>query len=110
REIGTTFDIVISLQNLATAALHEGDVEDARTRLEESLFLAHDLEATWNIGYALEGLGAVAAARADWDRAARLLGRAEAMRVSTGAELEGGEQIVHKRTLAALRTALPDDG
>jgi predicted ATPase/DNA-binding SARP family transcriptional activator len=109
REIGTTFDIVISLQNLAFAALHEGDVEDARARLEESLLLAHDLDATACIGYALEGLGAVAAADADWGRAARLLGRAEAIRVSTAAELEPGEQIVHELTLAALREAWSEE-
>ena len=108
REIGTTFDIVISLQNLATAALHEGDVENARPWLEESLLLAHDLEATWNIGYAFEGLGAVVAAQAEWERAARLLGRAEAIRVSTGAELETSEHIIHERTLAVLRDHLSE--
>jgi predicted ATPase len=109
REIGTTFDIIISLQNLAFAALHEGDIEDAQAGLEESLLLAHDLDATSSIGYALEGLGAVAAAQADWERAARLLGRADAIRVSTEAELEAGEQMIHDRTLSALRDACSGD-
>jgi predicted ATPase len=103
RELGATFGMVISLNNLAFAALHENRVEDARVALEESLLIACDLGATESVGYALEGLAAVAGAHGDWERAGRVLGRAEAIRASTGSQLETAEQAVHERTLAVLR-------
>jgi hypothetical protein len=45
----------------------------------------------------------VAALAADRERAALLVGRAEALRLETATELESAEQAIHDRTVAALR-------
>jgi tetratricopeptide (TPR) repeat protein len=105
RELGATFGMVVSLNNLAFAALHEGRIEEARVALEESLLLAYDLGAAESVGYALEGLAAVAAATGESNLAGRMLGRAEAIRESTGIVLETTEQALHERTVVALRNA-----
>ena len=73
------------------------------------MLLAHDLGSTDNLAYTFEGMAAVAVARMDWDRAARLLGRSEAIREATATELEAAEQVVHERTLAALRAAKSEE-
>ena len=110
REVGAVFGAAISLITLGFIAVAEGRGEEARVPLEEGMLLTQELGSVDNLGYAFEGLGAVAAARKDWDRAARLLGRAEAIREETATELETAEQSVHDQTLEALQAAPPDAG
>jgi tetratricopeptide (TPR) repeat protein len=105
RELGEMYGIAISLHNLGFIALHQGRFEEARETLEESLVLAHDLGYADSLANAFEGLAAVAAARARWDDAARLVGRAEAIRESSAIGLDSAEQAIHEQTLATLRIA-----
>ena len=109
RELGALFGVTVSLITLGFIALREGRDEDARVALEESMLLARELGSTDNLAYTFEGMAAVAAVRMDWDRAALLLGRAEAIREATATELEAAEQIVHERTLTALRAAKSEE-
>jgi predicted ATPase len=106
RELGATFGVAVSLITFGFVSVCQGRDEDARVALQEAMLLAHDLGSTDNLGYAFEGLAAVAAARRDFDRAARLVGRSEAIRAMTATELEVAEQAVHKQTVAALRSQL----
>jgi tetratricopeptide (TPR) repeat protein len=105
RELGSPFYIVVSLSNLGFISLCAGNDETARVALEECLLLAHDVGSTDNLGYAFEGLAAVAARRGDWDVTARLLGRAEAIREEIATVLETAEQLVHDETVALLAAA-----
>jgi predicted ATPase/DNA-binding SARP family transcriptional activator len=107
RELGATFGATLSLNMLGFIRMRLGRDEDARLALEEGMLLADELGSTDNLGYSFEGLAAVAVARSDWLRAARLLGRAEAIRDAVGTDLEEAEQVVHEQTVAALEAAVP---
>jgi tetratricopeptide (TPR) repeat protein len=108
RSLGNAFATVPSLSNLGFIEVCAGHDEDAREALEECMLLAHKLGSSDNLAYAFEGLGAIAAAREDWERVARLLGRAEAIREATATELETVEQGLHEQTLAALTSAIEE--
>ena len=108
RELGAMFGVVNSLINLGFIALCDRRDEDARVALEESMLLAQELGSIDNLAYTFEGMAAVAAARMDWGRAARLLGRSAAIFEATETELEAAEQAVHRRTLTALQAAIPE--
>jgi predicted ATPase/class 3 adenylate cyclase len=105
RRLGATFGVAISLLTLGFVWLRQGREEEASSALEEGMLLALDLGSTDNVAYGLEGFAAVAAARGEWHRAARLLGRADAIREATATDLEAAEQVVHEETLGALRAA-----
>ena len=105
RELGATFGVAISLIMLGFIMVSQERDEDARVALVEGMLLAHELGSTDNLAYAFEGMAAVAAARLDWDLAAPLLGRAEAMLEASATELEAAERAVHEQTLSALRAA-----
>jgi predicted ATPase/DNA-binding SARP family transcriptional activator len=109
RELGSTFYVVVSLSNLGFTCLHAREDEDARIAFEECALLAHDVGSTDNLGYAFEGLAAVAARRGDWDLTSLLLGRAEAIREKIATVLEPAEQLVHDETTALLAAARSDD-
>lgn len=109
RERGATFEIAIAVNLLGFVELCEERHEEARAALVEGMLLSYDVGSPADLAYSFDGLAAVAAARADWSRAVRLVGRAEAILAELGLELEEGELVVHERTLAALRSACADD-
>ena len=96
----------ISLLNLGFAALEEGAVHEARTHLEKSCELFRELGFTEYHSFALEGLAGLAAAGNAPLEAARLLGRAEALREAADASLGPFERRLHETTLAAVREHL----
>ena len=77
----------ISLLNLGFAALEEGAAGEARKQLEESYELFRELGFTEYLAFALEGLAGLAAVSGAPLEAARLLGRAEALREAADASL-----------------------
>jgi predicted ATPase len=109
RELGDARGIAISLNNIAYATLYEGRYREALEPLQESLQLAFELEDRDGIAYRLEALAVVAAAENEPERAARLLGGANALFGVIGAELEPAEQRMHERILSDVRNRLGDD-
>nr|CAA9217654.1 Transcriptional regulator, AfsR family [uncultured Armatimonadetes bacterium] len=90
-------------------AVAEGDFATARASLEEALRAALDLGATWCVPYALEGLGCVAAAQEQPERAARLVGAAESVREALGVLDPPSEQARRAPFVARARACLGED-
>ena len=96
----------ISRLNLGFAALEEGAAGEARKQLEESCELFRELGFTEYHSFALEGLAGLAAVSGAPAEAARLLGRAEALREAADASLGPFERRLHETTLAAVHEHL----
>jgi non-specific serine/threonine protein kinase len=95
------------LSNLAHVARAEGDLRRATALITECFGLFRELGARdLGITEGLEILAAVAAACGRPERAARLLGAAEALRVTTCAPVVPAERATHDRDVAALHAAL----
>jgi tetratricopeptide (TPR) repeat protein len=65
-----------------------GDYENARARFRECLNGAWSLGNRWAVAYPLEAFAGLAVAEGEFDRAARLLGAAEALRSEFGMSTE----------------------
>src|SRR6478609_4577962 len=97
-----------SLAALGSVALHEQRTADAVELLRESIELANRIGDRGIMAWALELLGDTLAAT-EPQRAARLLGAAEALREALESTLEGIELALHEQALAALEPADIDD-
>ena len=109
RELGDKRGMAISLSNLAYAALYEGRYHEALAPLQESLQLAEELGDKDGIAYRLEGLSVVAVSDGEAQRAARLLGGADALFEVIGADLDPAERDLHERTVADVHAHLDDE-
>jgi predicted ATPase len=89
--------------NLGYAAGRRGNKRRAHALFAESLAGYQRLGDQWGEAASLEGLAAV---EPDAGRAARLLGKASALREAIQAHLPPADQIEHDRTLADLRARL----
>jgi hypothetical protein len=96
------------LINLGLARLGQVDADAAESCFRESLTLSSASGSTASTTDALVGLAAVAAARAQPERSARLIGAADAFLEAAGRRLAGYEQQVREATLAALRPQLAE--
>ncbi len=98
---------------LGFSELAKGNHEPAAALLEESLRLLRGSEDKFCLAYGFFGLAAVAAARAQPGRAARLWGAAEALREEIGVdslsqwELHGYD---YEGRVSAARNMLGDEG
>jgi transcriptional regulator with XRE-family HTH domain len=99
-------DVVLQLNNLGILALRRGDAEVAEARYREALRCGHDVDAHEPVACSLEGLGGVAAARGQYDRAARLLGAAVAVRLEIAAPRIAQFEEEHHRVVPGVRMAL----
>ena len=97
-----------SLAALGSVALHEHRTADAVERLRESIELANRVGDRGIMAWALELLGDTLA-ETEPQRAARLLGAAEALREALESTLEGIELALHEQALASLEPADIDD-
>jgi predicted ATPase len=77
--------------NLAELRLHDGDLDGATALLASSARRHRAVRLPYSIAYLLDATSRVAAARADWDRAARLLGAAAARRSDAGVSVWGSQ-------------------
>jgi tetratricopeptide (TPR) repeat protein len=93
-----------SLAALGSVALHEHRTGDAVELLRESIELANRIGDRGIIAWALELLGDTLA-ETEPQRAARLLGAAEALREALESTLEGIELALHEEALASLESA-----
>jgi len=89
RETGDLYSLDTMLMNLGFAALIEGDLAEARLVYVEALRIAHQIDHRVAQSYLLASLGCCAAASAEPQLAARLLGAAESMRTEAGANVVG---------------------
>jgi tetratricopeptide (TPR) repeat protein len=93
----------LAMSNLGFIALERGDLDTAESSLREALSTALDSGAIFNCITFLEGLAAVAGARRDPLRAARLFGAAEAARETAGMPLPEGDRAEYDDTVRAGR-------
>jgi predicted ATPase/DNA-binding SARP family transcriptional activator len=106
REVGAKDDVALTLQNLGRVALHEERLQDAAEQLRESLELSRELSYKEMIAHGLEALAELAAARADSQRAARLVGAAEGLFEELGVVLQEDDRDTYERTVATLEAQL----
>ncbi|MDX6398488.1 MAG: hypothetical protein QOJ43_1896, partial [Gaiellaceae bacterium] len=106
REVGAKDDVALTLQNLGRVALHEERLQDAAEQLRESLELSRELSYKEMIAHGLEALAELAAARADGQRAARLVGAAEGLFEELGVVLQEDDRDTYERTVATLKAQL----
>jgi predicted ATPase len=106
RELDERWGVAAPLAHLATLALREGDRARARVWYEESLALRRAIGDRAGIAACLDGLAGVALGQGDAARAAHLLGRAAALRATSGAEVFPADRAAHEDAVAAARLAL----
>jgi tetratricopeptide (TPR) repeat protein len=92
--------------NLSMVERQAGNLDEAEALAREALEIDHRRGDHWAMPYKVSGLAAVATDRADWDRAATLVGAAEAMMEREGAEWPPDERPHYERMLTRLPRAL----
>lgn len=105
REMGEKRNTALALHTLGAVALCQGDGRAGRSYCRESLLIYWEVGDRRGVADSLELLAAIAASLMEWERAARLLGAAEALRRTIGAPLPPGRQPEHERTIMAVREA-----
>jgi predicted ATPase/class 3 adenylate cyclase len=97
-----------ALGGLATEALREGRLEDARAMFEESFRIDLDMGFSMMVAVDLVRLAAVSTAEGDPETAARLLARANALREEVGYSEELWMTEEREQGLASARSTLDD--
>jgi tetratricopeptide (TPR) repeat protein len=106
RDLRDTHLILSSLLRLAALARAEGDDHTAQSWLIESLTFACEARDNAGIGRALEGFAALALLRQHPERAARLLGTAEAIRQSSNSPRPLTAREEYENTISTAQAAL----
>ena len=86
REVGDIRGIALALLGLARVTLSQGDLAHARTQLEEALTTLRKLGDHQSIASVLEVFACLAARHGGTARALRLVGAAESLRTTVGAQ------------------------
>jgi hypothetical protein len=107
---GERYALFYPLFNLALARLWQGRGDEALERFASGVELAHELGYREQVIYFVEGLGAAHAAAGEHERAARLLGAANAAAAEMGILLEPLERDMRARAVAASTAALGEAG
>jgi hypothetical protein len=94
---------------LGEAALAQGDLGDAATWLMQALNVNRKIGDRAGIAWVMAGLGSVAALNEEPERAARLWGAAEALRVAFGARPAPAARATYERAVASARAQLGVD-
>jgi non-specific serine/threonine protein kinase len=109
RAHGYTLGVIRSLSDLGEVARDRGDLIDAARCYRESLELLGDRGDLRIVGDVLAGTGMIAVAWGQPERAARLLGAAEAVREQFGmAAVDPMDRLAHERAVAAICAALSE--
>jgi non-specific serine/threonine protein kinase len=111
RELGDRRGIAFAAGNLGVIALRQGDYAAARVLLKESLAIDRELGDKRGSISELEELGLLAAAQGQAERAARLLGAAEALREATSVPPSSSERAFYDydRHVAVVSAMLGHD-
>lgn len=103
-EFGDVWSIALAEHELGRIALDDNDLRQAETLLKASLRRKHDLGNKLGIAHSLEMLACLAAVRRDLERAGKLWGAAEALRLLIGAPLGEEAQASYERRMGLART------
>ena len=106
RELGDRETIAIGLLNLAMVSIGRGSGERARGMLIEVLAIADEIGSKQAGQSALEVSAGFEASRAQWERAARLFGVAEAQNERTGLHRDPADDAFLVPLVAKARDAL----
>jgi excisionase family DNA binding protein len=107
--VGNRYGAAIKLSDLGVEAHNAGDLSRAAERYRASLRLFAELGDTWYIAGPLVGLASIAATTLNAERAAWLLGAADAMRERSGAEVFPVEGARAEQAATTARGMLGDD-
>jgi non-specific serine/threonine protein kinase len=106
RAVGAKITPGYVLVNMGEVARLEGRTRDARTHYAQGLAVFLENGERRGLAFSLEGFAQVAPAHAPPERAARLLGVAEALREALGTPMEPVLRAEYEREVAATRAAL----
>jgi len=105
RAVGDTWVLGWTLAHAANLAFLQADVKRAAELFRGGLTLLHEIQAMWGIAACLFGLTGVAGALGQPDRAARLYGAEQGLRMMLGTSTDYLDHPVHRRGLTAARDA-----
>ncbi len=105
-ERGDTANVARSLFNLGAVALMTGRFDAADERLRGSLVRSQDAGDKEDLSWSLLGLAGLAAARAEHERSAVLLGAAANLLTGMGADFKPFERKLHDETAAQVAEQL----
>jgi non-specific serine/threonine protein kinase len=105
QELGDQRFIAWGLYDLGLLAVSQGDYGTARARLQESLCRSCQVGDWLSVTFCLDLLAEVWEAQGQPDRAARLMGAAEALRDARGARLSLRNPSTYDRIMEAIRAA-----
>jgi predicted ATPase/DNA-binding SARP family transcriptional activator len=106
RELNHRQAIGYSLCEIGIVATLQGDLSRAETSLKDGLELSYAVNDKVATAKVLEAMAAMLVERGQFDRAARLLGSAAALRTTIEAPIEPFELEGHQRLIAAIRKEL----
>jgi tetratricopeptide (TPR) repeat protein len=106
RETGNLATVSSEAGNLSMVERQLGNLDAAEALAKEALEIDHRRGDEWAMPYKVSGIAAVATERGDFDRAATLVGAAEAMMEREKAEWPPDERPHYERMLARLPRAL----
>ncbi|MBI3998151.1 MAG: tetratricopeptide repeat protein, partial [Armatimonadetes bacterium] len=109
RELGDRWGMAMSLHNLGYASQRLGDQGRAAVLFEESLGLGRELGIKEILIMCLAGLAGASAAHLAPQRAATLLGTADALLAAAGASFEPADREDFDRNVALVRARLGDE-
>ncbi|MBI1741438.1 tetratricopeptide repeat protein [Candidatus Acetothermia bacterium] len=98
-----------SLLGLGQVACRQGDYVRAWSLMKESLSIRREIGDKRGIARCLEDIADLAAAKGELERAARLLGAAEALRHAIGASLSPSSRADYDRIVTAVRAGLGEE-
>jgi ATP/maltotriose-dependent transcriptional regulator MalT len=109
---GDRFSRYMTLYNRSVLALRSGEHDRAASLFEEGLTFSLEVGDHANVAHCLEGLAAVAVARGEADRAARLLGAAQRLREGGGLAVYTyrPDRALQEGTMATARSRLGEPG
>jgi non-specific serine/threonine protein kinase len=108
REAGDALREAIVLGNLSYIAQHQGDHGRAEALCKEAIVRLRELELRYPMAFFLAALAGPVAAKGDAERAACLLGAAEALREAMGIGLVPSDQFEVDRYVSAVREQLDE--
>lgn len=106
REMGNFVTISIESNNLSMVERQLGNIDEADALSREALDISYRRGDSLAIAWNLNGLAATAAAQSEFDRAAMLIGAADAAMESAGGAWPPDELVHYERTVNALTTAM----
>ena len=109
REVEDKHSLMHMLGAIGHAARQQGDYGRARVLYQESLALRREVRNTHAIAQSLEDFAVLAGRQQQWERAARLLGAAEAVCADLGTALPVAIAAEYWRTVSDARGALGEE-